>query len=306
MGKNFAEFIEHCLQSVEPLAPIPTDCPARLCSLPGIKAVLFDVYGTLLVSSSGDIDVTDYVQENALRALRTSGFKITEAQERDVACSVIAEFLLAIRRQHVRGRAAGRPHPEVDILGIWREVINLLEERGTVDVPADVDFEQLAFAFEMCSNAVYPMPGFRETVRMLEQQGILLGIVSNAQFFTPLIVKYFLSGCAGDDEAVAPFQKELTFFSYRYGRAKPDPFLFKAVADVLAEKEIPPQNVLFVGNDMLNDVWGAQSVGFRTALFAGDRRSLRLRATDPQAGSAKPDCVLHDLQQLGAVIREDN
>lgn len=306
MARSFAESIEHCLQRADPLAPIPTDCPARLRSLPGVTAVLFDIYGTLLVSSSGDIDVSDYVQENALRALRETGFDIPAGAEEAVACFVIAEFLLAIRRQHAEGHAAGKPHPEVDILAVWRDVIGLLKKHGAVRLPARVDVERLAFTFEMCSNPVYPMPGLAETIDMLGRQGILLGVISNAQFFTPVIMNYFLSGRAGDGATIPPFLKELTFLSYRYGRAKPDTFLFKTAVDALAKKGIAPQNVLFVGNDMLNDVWAARSAGFRTALFAGDRRSLRLRATDPRAGSAQPDCVLHELQQLGAVIAENN
>ena len=38
--------------------------------------------------------------------------------------------------------------------------------------------------------------------------------------------------------------------------------------------------------------------GMRTALFAGDARSLRMRETDPRVNGVDPDIVLTDLDQL--------
>jgi len=49
---------------------------------------------------------------------------------------------------------------------------------------------------------------------------------------------------------------------------------------------------------MLNDIYPAQKVGFQTALFAGDKRSLRLRNDDPRCKNLKPDLVITDLIQL--------
>ena len=49
---------------------------------------------------------------------------------------------------------------------------------------------------------------------------------------------------------------------------------------------------------MRNDIYPAHAIGFQTALFAGDRRSLRLRADDARCADLKPDLVLTDLEQL--------
>ena len=53
---------------------------------------------------------------------------------------------------------------------------------------------------------------------------------------------------------------------------------------------------------MLNDIFPAQKVGFKTALFAGDQRSLRLRADDPRCRELTPDLVVTDLGQLIGLI----
>jgi putative hydrolase of the HAD superfamily len=53
-----------------------------------------------------------------------------------------------------------------------------------------------------------------------------------------------------------------------------------------------------VGNDMLKDIWPAARLGCKTALFAGDRRSLRLREDDERCRELEPDLVVDDLSQL--------
>ena len=65
---------------------------------------------------------------------------------------------------------------------------------------------------------------------------------------------------------------------------------------------IPADAALYIGNDMLNDVAPAQKVGFKTALFAGDARSLRLRRNHPQCKNLSADIVITDLMQLLDVI----
>jgi putative hydrolase of the HAD superfamily len=98
------------------------------------------------------------------------------------------------------------------------------------------------------------------------------------------------------------FEPELQFYSFRHLRAKPDPFLYQLASKALAKRGIRAEKVLYVGNDMLNDVRAAATVGFRTALFAGDRRSLRWRTGDPRLGGSQPDVVLTDLESISKCI----
>jgi putative hydrolase of the HAD superfamily len=90
----------------------------------------------------------------------------------------------------------------------------------------------------------------------------------------------------------------LVFYSYRFEVAKPSPKLFMLAAEKLGAREILPTEVLYVGNDMLNDIYPAKTIGFQTALFAGDRRSLRLRAEDPRCRNLAADVVVTNLIQL--------
>jgi len=61
---------------------------------------------------------------------------------------------------------------------------------------------------------------------------------------------------------------------------------------------VHPGSVVYLGNDMLNDMYPAQVIGFQTALFAGDARSLRLREDRSVCRNLKPGFVITDLRQL--------
>ena len=65
---------------------------------------------------------------------------------------------------------------------------------------------------------------------------------------------------------------------------------------------IEPGQCLYVGNDMLNDVWTASQSGMRTCLFAGDLRSLRRREDDPRCMGLKADAVVTALDQLDGLL----
>lgn len=121
-----------------------------------------------------------------------------------------------------------------------------------------------------------------------------MGLISNAQFYTVYLFKWLL-GAAPEDLG---FQPGLIFLSYQTGYAKPSPELFQRAADALNKMNIQTQAVLFMGNDMLNDILPAKRAGFKTALFAGDKRSLRLRKDDPRCRNQSADIVLTDLIQL--------
>ena len=55
---------------------------------------------------------------------------------------------------------------------------------------------------------------------------------------------------------------------------------------------------------MLYDILPASQIGFGSALFAGDARSLRLREQDTRVRIVRPDVTLTDLSQLLEVVRQ--
>ena len=284
--------LERIRQLSSPLQPIPTGMTARLASMAGIKAVLFDVYGTLFISGSGDISVASGMsnQRACAEALACSG--VTGDLERAGALGSAA-LLQAIRATHERLKREGAAFPEVDIREEWRVVLEQLERQGIIsgDVSDDI-IERVSVEYEFRVNPVWPMPGMADALRQLAECGIVLGIVSNAQFFTPLM----FPALAGASLETFGFRPDLCAWSYQLREAKPSVKLFRSVLAPLREQcGIAPEETLYVGNDLLNDIWTASQCGLRAALFAGDRRSLRLREHDPRCVGLEPNMILTDM-----------
>jgi putative hydrolase of the HAD superfamily len=138
------------------------------------------------------------------------------------------------------------------------------------------------------------MPHLETLLAACRQKNLAMGIISNAQFFTPLLFEWFLDARIEQ----LGFDSELVFLSYQLGYAKPSPVPFKMAASAIYAKGFNTTAALFVGNDMLNDIYPARRLGFQTALFAGDARSLRLRTDESRCFNLSADLILTDLGQL--------
>lgn len=266
---------------IRPLTPIPTSLTPSGDVIHDIRCVLFDIYGTLFISGSGDISIArqNSPQMEKIESLLTNyGIHKTPG-------ALLDELHGAIKARHTSLRNKGIDFPEVKIDRIWMQVLQA-DDQNTA--------RQFAAEFELISNPVYPMPNLAKMLTACRQQGLLMGIISNAQFYTSYLFNWFLDS----DPEILGFKRDLMFYSYRFEIAKPSVELFHMAAEKLREKEIQPSSVLYIGNDMLNDIYPAKTAGFQTALFAGDKRSLRLRKNDLRCKSLKADLIVTDLSQL--------
>lgn len=285
-------------QQTGPLEPLPTGESPVLERLPEVRAVLFDIYGTLVISVSGDVGTA---QRTAPAAAFTSALEAVGIRF-DAAGQVGIDALLeTIKQDHARRGAAGVDFPEVDITDIWQRTLAQLRSAGMLGaVPAALDYAELAVQYEARVNPAWPMPGALACLEQLRSAGLRLGVISNAQFYT----RELFPALFGQTLDALGFEPHLQFFSYRLGEAKPGRTMYRLAAEKLAEEGIASRQVVYVGNDMLNDIWPASQTGFRTALFAGDARSLRRRESDPRTAGLVPDLVLTHLEQLPACVVE--
>jgi putative hydrolase of the HAD superfamily len=276
---------------LRPLVPRPTGETPRLPALPGIRAFVFDVYGTLLISASGDVGLEPDDVPAPARAFRDAAEAIGLSSVPDAERAILA-YREALERSHARSKASGVPYPEVDALAIWRETF---ERLGAADAfAAEAMLRRFVLEYELRANPIWPMPNCRETLAAIRAVGAPLGIVSNAQFYTPIS----LSAVLDADLPSLGFDEELCFYSFEHGRAKPGTHLYELAAEAFRKRGIATAEILYVGNDLLNDALPASQVGFRTALFAGDARSLRKRESDERVRGFQADVVVTDLAQL--------
>jgi len=288
-GSYVEIFRRHC----RPLDPLATGERPVLAELASIRSVLFDLYGTLFVSGSGEVGTADAASSQTAfgAAMAAVGIHPIRPLQQSVEC-----LFQTIKTHQARARKTGIDYPEVQIVDVWRELLAELGVREVVDRSESevADAARLAVEYEARANPCWPMPHVRPCLRALGEKSVLLGIISNAQFYTRELFEALL----GAPAERWGFGEDLQYYSYVYGRAKPGLELFEMAAEGLQGRGISPGEVLYVGNDMLNDIMPAYRVGFRTALFAGDARSLRRRHEDGRSEGISPDLVLTDLDQL--------
>ncbi len=270
-----------------PLAPRPTGIEPVLRQLSGIRAVLFDVYGTLVISACGEVGTDSSSAGAAEEAFAAAGGQTPLPGD-----EIVRRLHEAIRASHEKSRREGIEYPEVDIVAVWRHLLDALELGGHLDA------ERLAVEYEVRVNPTWPMPGLGPILERLSARRLLLGIVSNAQFYTTELFPA-LTGATLEDLG---FQPDLVYTSHRAGHAKPGRRLYELAAAGLAVRGIRTSEALYVGNDRLNDVMPANALGFRTALYAGDARSYRPRDDDPRLEGVAPDLVLIDLDSIDSCL----
>lgn len=275
---------------IEPIVPEISPIPG---ALHGVKAIIFDIYGTLLISGSGDVGtaISSSRKEAFRTALVSAGIQEPTDNDADTAEKL---FFAEISKSHALSRNRGILYPEVDILSVWKSVLEAL----TSDLTEET-YIRAAISYEVHANPVFIMPGAVKTIMALRNAGYHLGIVSNAQAYTKPLLEYEL----GNSLEQAGFETPLCSYSYAVGEAKPSSAIFLPVVTHLAKAYgIQPSQTVYVGNDMLNDVYAARRQGMLTCLYAGDRRSLRLRKDNKLCAGIKPDSRITQLAQLLPVV----
>lgn len=214
-----------------------------------IKGVIFDINGTLV-----DI-LTDEGMEEIFRAishfLTYQGIDLNRWQIKE-------QYEKIMEEQRAK---SGEAFPEFDAVALWRELIR--RQRKALWPLSAGKLEQmplfLAEIYRGISRQRLKLyPGVREVLE--EWRGrYRLAVVSDGQsawaipemratgidaFFRPIVI-------SGD-----------------HGFRKPDPRLFQKA---LAGMRLKPGNVVFVGNDMYRDIYGAGRLGMKTVFFSSNQ-----------------------------------
>ena len=266
----------------KPVETVPTSFFREGSLSHAVRAVLFDVYGTLFVSKAGDIGVAETEANLNLPEieglLRRHGIGMPAGE-------ILERFFARIVARKAALQKKGVDCPEVVIEDIWSDTLGI-DDRERLRL--------FALEYELIVNPVYPMPHLPELLDTCRVRGLPMGIISNAQFYTPYLFSALLNRSLDE----LGFVDDFIFFSYRLGYGKPSPRLFDRVRHAVGKAGIESKNILFVGNDMLKDIWPASQAGFQTALFAGDGRSLNLRENDERCENVRPDVTVTDLLQI--------
>jgi len=281
-----------------------------MADLSGVRAVFWDVYGTLCGVSVGDLQQTleygDRLAQAAGAAIEEFGLAPALTQlypDRSADIALRDRYLELIAESHERSRGTGIEYPEVVIEQIWQWILADCRQVGYetgYDEPLLDTAYRSAFFFDASIQHNYLYPGIADCLTKLSEAHLVQGIISNAQFYTPIQLRRLLREELQRDniELEDFFDASLVFFSYELGYSKPNPGAFQKANRILEQQGVKPAEIVYIGNDMLNDVWAAAQAGWQTIFFAADQTQTMLRNDEPNCTQLQPDAVVTKAESI--------
>jgi putative hydrolase of the HAD superfamily len=244
-------------------------------SPPGtIEAVLFD-YGHTLVdfrrTEEALLDAYTQIRERIEAALYMDAPEVGHLIDR-VANEVDRLVVASYEERRLE---------ELDLVEVFDRV---LSQTLGLTVPPDVTRHIVALDHSAYSRTITVRAETMSVLRSLRDRGLRLGLVSNVALLPDLMRQ--------DLDALGILELlDGAVFSSELRTRKPDPRVFDACLDELG---VIAERAVFVGDRLLDDIAGAQSVG----MLAVQTREFR-REEDP---SVRPDAVVETLSELPPLL----
>lgn len=276
------------LGRLKPITTMPMDVEEKPPRDFPYRAVIFDIYGTMLTSKAA----SDENRAAAIAEICADVFPDRPPPSLHNCHEIKNAFYQHLTYSYnslemKEGRTA-----EVDFRNVWAQVLQKELSLGKGKHLQQIELFALLYA--VTTHLTWPQPGLLDTIKVLAAKNIPMGVISNSQFYTPIAVNYFLDCEITFSSYVIPyFLKELTFYSFQHGYMKPDDYFFLETKEQLNDKGIAPNETLYVGNDYRNDVDSANRNGFRSVLYAGDQTTCRVNHP-----TAVPDFIVKDLRHI--------
>ncbi len=212
-----------------------------------IRAVIFDIYGTLLEVGPPPPDA-DTRWQSLFRDM-------LHIEPRFSRLDFFVATSKVVARRHELSRARGIHWPEVHWPSVVTEIVPELSQLSCRDQSEFLVRQiQTGHTTRLTSETV-------AALRWIKERQLLSGIASNAQAYTLDEL----------EEALAPhglglnlFEPELCFWSFEHGFSKPDPHVFQILNSRLEARAIHSPEILMVGDRLDNDIKPARDHGWKT------------------------------------------
>lgn len=290
----------------------PAKATPYLAPLDGIKAVVWNVYGTLLTISDGQLLLRHP------QAIRMQVAMEKTIHEFNMWASMTRrpgqpwEYFLpkyndAVEQATLAGGCQKGDFPEVNSAQVWAKLLELLSRKEyeyDEDRYGDWDeyAEKVAYFFQLCLQGCQGAKSALQSVTAVAEAGLQQGLLAEAQPYTlaqllqglerqgrlPPLAKLFAPGCL--------------IQTYELGVRKPSLSLYRQCRERFGELDIAPEQILYVSSRVAEDLAVAKQQGFRTALFAGDKLSLKATAAECKDPATKPDRLITNLNQIQIIL----
>lgn len=295
-----------------PAAPTVESAKAKpaIKPLPNIKAVLWNVYGTLLAIPFGDLlfeHPTKLIMEVALdKAI--AEFKMWGSMSRKPGQpSEYMQHLYAQELLQQRAISGGERFPEVLSERIWE---NLLKKLFQKDYTFDAGFygslneysRKVAYFFHASLQGTGPQPGAATAVTLVADTGLKQGLLADGQCFTMVQLARGLKTQDPSLNLDSLLPADSRILSCELRARKPSETIFRKAVTAMAAKGVRPEEILHVGSKLARDIAPARRFGMRTALYAGDKASLDATPELLKDSAHRPDALITELTQVMDLI----
>ena len=276
--------------------------------LNGIRAVTWELYGPLLHISEGELHLLHPQQLRMKIALEKTieEFNMWNSMYRTKEKAweyLFRQYQKTVEEMEMTGTGMMGSFPAVDSAKVWRRLIAQLEQKKysyNEDFYGDFDelSEKVAYFFHRALQGVDAVPHALEVVQSIGRSEILQGLLSSAQSFS---ITQLLQGLSkqGTLPSLTDFlNTDCLTLTFREGIRKPSPELYQSALHRFSACGIEPHEVLHISTNIQDDLAIAKQAGMRTALFAGNKLSLKVTTENLKDSLTSPDRLVTELPQL--------
>jgi hypothetical protein len=296
-----------------PAAPVPAPVKAKphLVHLPDVRCVLWNVYGTLLCISGGEVlfeHPQAFVMDVALKKT-VQEFKMWPSMTRKPGqpSEYLQQIYKKVLMEHASVTGGSDKRQEIVSDRVWEAILKKLLQK---EYHFDAGFygslneysRKVAYFFHASLQGTACYPGAAAALRHVAASGMVQGLFADGQSFTLVQLQ---RGLAAQDPAAGVeglLREDLAALSFEVGARKPDLRILRRAQERLDERGVQPSQVLHVGTRMAQDLVPARRFGMRTALFAGDREALQATPEQLKDPLSRPDVLLTELSQIADVV----
>ena len=309
--EQYASYLDTRKELLWPAAPSAARLKARphLTRLPEVRAVLWNVYGTLLAIPQGELlfeHPTPFVMSNALDKT-IQEFKMWASMSRKPGQP--ADDLLRQYRQILSEHSLGgvERHPETQVDRVWEVILKRLMQK---DYKFDAGFfgamneysRKVAYFFHASLQGTACYEGAATAMKHIAASGLRQGLLADGQCFTTVQLQRGLSAQDGSARLDDLLNDDLVVLSCDLRGKKPSERLFRQALESLQQAGLAPEEILHVGSRMQQDIIPAKRLGMKTALFAGDKVSVQATSEQIKEAATRPDVLLTELDQITEVV----
>jgi len=321
MAKTLPEYADWLdeRQLIWPKVPVATPAKAKpfVKPLPGIRGVSWSVYGTLLSVVDGQFIFEPPLDEEIRLEIALEKtiheFNMWNSMVRrpgKPSAYMMLQYRDVVSTMRMAGTGRKGDLTEVDSTLIWGKLVGrLLQKEYTFDESIYGDFghlcEKVAYFFHSALQGVRGAANALTVLKMIPGSNRLQGLLADGQSFT---LVQLLRGLRGQGKLLPlkqMFSPHLVTMSYREQVRKPSRSLYQLNVARFAQAGIEPHEILHIGSRLADDLAMAKQAGMKTALYAGDKRSLQATQQDMKDPAIRPDRLITDLIQLREILIAD-